>query len=55
MVFHDTTLRQMAAAQPADPQAMLNISGVGQFKLDKYGAAFLAVIQGHRSAAGKVE
>ena len=50
MVFHDTTLRQMAAAQPADPQAMLNISGVGQFKLDKYGAAFLAAIQRHRSA-----
>ena len=55
MVFHDTTLRQMAAAQPADPQALLDISGVGRFKLDKYGAAFLAVIQGHRSAAGKAE
>ena len=55
MVFHDTTLRQMAAAQPADAQAMLNISGVGQFKLDKYGAAFLAVIQRHRSVAGKAE
>lgn len=54
MVFHDTTLRQMAAEQPADAQAMLNISGVGQFKLDKYGAAFLAAIQRHRSA-GKAE
>ena len=52
MIFHDTTLRQMAAEQPADPQAMLNISGVGQFKLDKYGAAFLAAIQRHRSAGG---
>ena len=52
MVFHDTTLWRMAAEQPADARAMLNISGVGQFKLDKYGAAFLAVIQRHRSAGG---
>ena len=54
MVFHDTTLRQMAAQQPAGPHELLTISGVGQFKLDKYGEAFLAVIQRHRSAAGKV-
>lgn len=53
MVFHDTTLRQMAAQQPAGPHELLTISGVGQFKLDKYGAAFLAVIQRHRSAADK--
>lgn len=52
MVFHDTTLWRMAAEQPADARAMLNISGVGQFKLDKYGAAFLAAIQRHRSAGG---
>ena len=53
MVFHDSTLRQMAARQPAGPQELLTISGVGQFKLDKYGAAFLAVIQRHRSAPDK--
>lgn len=53
MVFHDATLRQMAAEQPANDHALLAISGVGGFKLNKYGAAFLAVIQGHRSATDK--
>ena len=55
MVFHDTTLRQMAAEQPANDQALLDITGVGEFKLKKYGAAFLEVIRGHKSAVDRSE
>jgi ATP-dependent DNA helicase RecQ len=45
MVFHDATLRLMAVEQPLSEAALLRISGVGQTKLEHYGAAFLAVIR----------
>jgi ATP-dependent DNA helicase RecQ len=51
MVFHDATLRLMAAEQPTTSAALLGISGVGQSKLANYGDAFLAVIREH---AGQV-
>jgi len=44
VVFHDATLREMAAAKPNDRQAMSEITGVGARKLDAFGDAFLAVI-----------
>lgn len=44
VIFHDTTLRAMAMAAPRHPHDMLNLPGVGQAKLDRYGADFLAVI-----------
>ena len=44
VIFHDSVLRDMAAARPATLAAMGLISGVGQRKLDTYGAAFLRVI-----------
>ena len=47
VVFGDVTLWQMAAARPADDQAMLSISGVGRTKLERYGAAFLDAIARH--------
>ena len=46
LVFHDKTLREMADKMPANMQAMGNISGVGQAKLEKYGPAFLDIING---------
>jgi len=46
VVFHDKTLREMAERQPSDLAELGRISGVGQSKLEKYGAAFLAVLQG---------
>ncbi len=45
VVFHDTTLRAMAAARPATLDAMAGLPGIGKAKLDRYGAIFLAVIQ----------
>ena len=45
VVFSDATLKAMAAARPTDHQAMLRVSGVGPAKLERYGDAFLTVIQ----------
>ena len=45
VVFSDATLKAMAAARPTDHQAMLGVSGVGPAKLERYGDAFLTVIQ----------
>ncbi len=45
VVFSDATLRELAAAKPAGPQAMLQVSGVGPAKLERYGEAFLAMIR----------
>ena len=44
LIFHDKTLREMADKMPLNLQALGNISGVGQAKLEKYGPAFLDVI-----------
>ena len=44
VVFHDSTLREMARLRPRDKAEMARISGVGQAKLDRYGDTFLAVI-----------
>ncbi len=45
VIFHDATLKAMALAQPKHPHDMLNLPGVGQGKLDRYGEAFLAVVR----------
>ncbi|MEG2139224.1 MAG: DNA helicase RecQ [Bilophila sp.] len=44
IIFHDSTLREMASVLPDSREAFLQISGVGRQKLETYGAAFLAVI-----------
>jgi ATP-dependent DNA helicase RecQ len=45
VVFPDTTLVAFATERPADEDEMLDISGVGQSKLERYGEAFLGVIR----------
>lgn len=45
VVFHDATLREMAALRPASMAALGEITGVGARKLEAYGEAFLAVIR----------
>ena len=45
VIFHDSVLREMAAAKPASLTQMSSISGVGARKLDAYGDAFLQVIR----------
>jgi ATP-dependent DNA helicase RecQ len=46
VIFHDATLRQMLAERPADREALLKISGIGQAKLERYGERFLSVLHG---------
>jgi len=43
VIFHDATLRDIAAARPASLEALRAISGVGARKLEAYGAAILAL------------
>lgn len=47
MVFHDATLMEMMETHPRSTEQLLSISGVGQSKLDKFGKAFLKVINEH--------
>jgi ATP-dependent DNA helicase RecQ len=44
VIFHDATLIEILNQKPQDLNAMGQISGVGQAKLERYGAAFLEVI-----------
>ncbi len=45
VVFHDATLREIAASRPSSLEEMGAISGIGARKLDAYGAAFLKAVQ----------
>jgi ATP-dependent DNA helicase RecQ len=46
VVFHDATLRQIAAEVPTSLDALAGVSGVGAGKLDKWGAAVLETVAG---------
>ncbi|MDX1295446.1 MAG: RQC domain-containing protein, partial [Sulfurimonadaceae bacterium] len=45
MVFNDKTLKEFAAHQPLDKLSMLQISGVGEVKFERYGEEFLLLIR----------
>ncbi len=44
MVFSDQTLREMARAKPTDPEAFLDLTGVGRHKLERYGERFMRLL-----------
>lgn len=44
VIFHDTSLREMARRRPASVSDMADIPGVGSAKIARYGEAFLAVV-----------
>jgi len=46
VVFSDATLAEMAARRPATQAELLDVNGVGQAKLERYGDAFLEAIAG---------
>ncbi|MFM9851620.1 MAG: DNA helicase RecQ [Sphingomonadaceae bacterium] len=48
VIFHDSTLRAMAAERPTSLAALGNISGIGAKKREAYGDAFLAVLRAYR-------
>ncbi|MGB5883671.1 MAG: DNA helicase RecQ [Desulfobulbales bacterium] len=45
VVFSDTSLVEMAALRPRNDGEMLDITGVGKYKLEHYGPRFLKVLQ----------
>ncbi|QSV44486.1 DNA helicase RecQ [Geobacter benzoatilyticus] len=45
VIFSDATLVEMASLRPATMDDLLRVNGVGQQKLERYGAAFLEVIR----------
>jgi ATP-dependent DNA helicase RecQ len=45
VVFTDATLAGISAARPVTEDALLAVSGVGQSKLEKYGEAFLELVE----------
>lgn len=45
MVFGDGTLKNMSSKMPTNKDAMLDISGVGQIKYEKYGQVFVDAIK----------
>jgi ATP-dependent DNA helicase RecQ len=44
-IFQDRTLREMARELPTTPRELLNVVGVGEVTLRKYGKAFLDLLQ----------
>ncbi|MGI5885310.1 MAG: RecQ family ATP-dependent DNA helicase, partial [Candidatus Spyradocola sp.] len=45
VVFSDAALRDMCAKRPTTPEEFLEVSGVGEHKLRRYGKAFLQVLR----------
>ena len=50
VVFHDTTLQEMCLRLPQTMEEFGELSGVGERKLERYGPAFLGVINQHLAA-----
>lgn len=49
VIFHDRTLQELCVSLPETMSQFGDIGGVGERKLEKYGAIFLAVISEHLS------
>jgi ATP-dependent DNA helicase RecQ len=55
VIFHDSTLRAIAATRPATLPGLSEISGVGTAKLERYGEAVLAVLQNYLDGPSSAE
>ncbi len=45
VIFHDSVLRELAAARPSSLAQLGNMRGVGASKLERYGSAVLAIVR----------
>ncbi len=45
VIFHDSTLREMATSRPVTAEQLLAVNGVGERKLERYGEEFLGLVQ----------
>ena len=48
VVFHDSTLHEIASARPASLAELARVQGVGEAKLQRYGAAMLDALRSHQ-------
>ena len=55
IIFSDKTLIDMCVKLPEDRGNMLDVSGVGQAKYEKYGQRFLTAIREYREEHGDME
>lgn len=55
IVFSDKTLTHMCIVKPRTRSAMLTVTGVGEFKYEKYGERFVACIREHVPDDGENE
>ena len=51
IIFHDKTLLELTKQKPQSLTEMLQINGIGENKLERYGQPFLDTILGNKSAA----
>ena len=51
VIFHDKTLQQMVTLRPQDETDLLQIIGVGQTKLERYGQRFLSILRAEQDPA----
>jgi ATP-dependent DNA helicase RecQ len=55
VIFHDVTLREIAATKPRTADELLEIGGVGRAKLERYGERFLDVVRTYGVASADDE
>jgi ATP-dependent DNA helicase RecQ len=44
VIFHDSTLREIADARPTTLAELAKVNGVGRTKLERYGSAMIAAV-----------
>ena len=52
VIFHDATLKEMLEVMPMSGSELLTLTGVGESKLEKYGADFIEIICRYADTAG---
>ena len=48
VIFHDKTLSTIAGHKPVTPAALLEIPGIGDVKVERYGRRVLEVVKGDK-------
>jgi ATP-dependent DNA helicase RecQ len=54
-IFNDVTLNEMLIYRPRDREELSRINGVGQVKLERFGAGFLRLLALHEAEHGRPE
>ena len=53
VIFHDATLKHMLEVRPQNTQQLMQVSGVGDAKAQKYGQEFLDVLRNYEYSSGQ--